>query len=102
MYSQFQSPMEWNILRNDVVISPNFTQCTDIKYVCVSSNNSIIYIGLYVDDIVLAGNILNDIRFIKNKISSRFSCKDMGEIDQRLGIQIIRDRNNKHFTISMK
>ena len=73
-----------------------------IKCVCVSSNNSIIYIGLYVDDIVLAGNNLNDIRFIKNKISRRFSCKDMGEIDQHLGIQIIRDRNNKSLTISMK
>jgi hypothetical protein len=43
-----------------------------------------------------------DIRSIKNKISNRFGCKDMGEIDQYLGIQIDRDRHNRSLTISMK
>ena len=89
---------------HDFIISLNFTQCIDDScvYIKTSSNYSIIYIGLYVDDIILAGNNFNDIKFIKNKISSRFSCKDMGEIDQYLGIQIIRDSYTKSLTISMK
>ena len=72
LYGLKQSPMEWNVLINDFIISLNFTQCIDDKcvYLKKCSNNSIVYIGLYVDDIILAGNNMNDIKSIKSRISN--------------------------------
>jgi hypothetical protein len=61
-----------------------------------------IYIGLYVDDIIIAGSNITVINRIKKQIADRFACKDMGEIGQYLGIQITRNRNNKSLTITMK
>ena len=59
------------------------------------------YLGLYVDDIILCGSSLNSILEFKNKISARFKIKDLGEVKQYLGMQINRDRQKGTLTIHM-
>ena len=105
LYGLKQSPKEWNTLMNDFIISLKFLQCNDDKCIYMLKYNNdkdMIYIGLYVDDIIIAGSNITVINRIKKQIADRFACKDMGEIGQYLGIQITRNRNNKSLTITMK
>ena len=47
---------------------------------------------LYVDDVVLPGKDLLVLRKIKQKLMSRFSMTDMGDVSLVLGMSIARDR----------
>ena len=53
-----------------------------------------IIIAVYVDDILLIGKHLDNIDYIKEKLSKAFSMKDMGQVNFILGIQIKYDREN--------
>ena len=96
--------MEWNVLINDFILSMNFVRCNDDKCIYVKrfDNNDIIYIGLYVDDIIVCGNKIAIVNDVKKRIGSKFKCKDLGEIKKYLGITITRNRKNRIITLSMK
>jgi len=56
------------------------------------STRLIIFLTLYVDDILLAGNNLEMIAATKKWLSSVSSMKDIGEVRYVLGVKIIRNR----------
>jgi len=58
------------------------------------------FLTLYVDDILLAGNNLKMIETTKKWMSSVFEMKDMGEARHILGLEIIRIRPKKLLGIS--
>ena len=51
-------------------------------------------IGVYVDDIVLAGQSLKKIEEVKKDLSQRFDVKDLGKLNYFLGVQIAQDHKN--------
>ena len=53
------------------------------------------FLTLYVDDILLAGNNLQMINATKQWLSSVFEMKDMGEARYILGVEIVRNRPKK-------
>ena len=55
------------------------------------STVGILFLTLYVDDILLAGNNLEMIEAIKRWLSSVFEMKDMGEARYVLGVEIVRN-----------
>ena len=55
-------------------------------------NNSFIILSLYVDYILIAGNIKEMIDTTKKWLSSNFEMKDTGEANFVLGVKIIKDR----------
>jgi len=61
--------------------------CVYIK----SSTGGTIFLTLYIDDILLAGNNLEMIEATKKWLSSVFEMKDMGEAGYVLGMEIIRN-----------
>ncbi|KAL0457612.1 UNVERIFIED_CONTAM: hypothetical protein Slati_0388400 [Sesamum latifolium] len=59
------------------------------------SGSSVAYLVLYVDDILLIGNDVKMLGYIKAWLSIQFSMKDMGEASYILGIKIYKDRSRR-------
>ena len=62
------------------------------------SAGEIMFLTLYADDILLAGNNLEMIKATKKWLSSVFEMKDMGEARYVLGV----DRTKKHLGMSQE
>ena len=60
----------------------------------------IIFLVLYVDDILLIGNDVAVLQGIKVWLSSQFSMKDLGEASFILGMKIYRDRSKRLLGLS--
>ena len=59
------------------------------------TNVGIMFLTLYVDDILVARSDLEIINTTKRWLSSVFEMKDMGEVRYVLEVEIIRDRPRK-------
>ncbi|KAL0401966.1 UNVERIFIED_CONTAM: Copia protein [Sesamum latifolium] len=59
------------------------------------SGSAVVYLVLYVDDILLIGNDVKMLGDIKAWLSTQFFMKDMGEASDILGIKIYRDRSRR-------
>ena len=60
-----------------------------------TSRSAIIFLVLYVDDILLIGNNVSVLQYVKVWLSKNFSMKDLGEVTYILGIKIYRDRSKR-------
>ena len=54
-----------------------------------AAGGEVFYIGVYVDDMVLAGS--NDARIeeVKKELAAKFDIKDLGKLSYFLGISIV-------------
>ena len=59
-----------------------------------------IYLTLYVDDLLLAGNNSEAMSMVKKKLQKRFEMTDMGPASLVLGMEIKRDCEQGTLTIS--
>ena len=48
-------------------------------------------IGVYVDDIILAGKTDKKINEVKRALGAKFNIKDMGKLHYFLGLNILQD-----------
>eukprot|EP00253_Pinus_taeda_P026688 PITA_26688 len=55
----------------------------------------VIYLVLYVDDMLLVGNDKEIIQDLKTQLSSKFDMKDIGATNYILGMEIKRDQENR-------
>ena len=60
----------------------------------------VMFLVLYVDDILLIGNDVEVMSSVKVWLSSQFDMKDLGEANFILGIKLWRDRKNKMLCLS--
>jgi hypothetical protein len=67
------------------------------KYI---KEKKVVFLVLYVDDILLIGNDAEILSNVKKWLAEQFQMKDLGEASYVLGIQIIRDRKNKLLALS--
>jgi len=58
------------------------------------------FLTLYVDDILLAGNNIEMIQATKEWLSSVFEIEDMGEARYVLGIEIIQNHSKRILGVS--
>ena len=101
LYGLKQAGRTWYERINSELERMKFTRlqtehCTYIK----QTNESIVVIGLYVDDLVLISNSLDELSTIKKQLAAIFEMKDLGNAKFVLGIKIERDRTNKTLSIS--
>ena len=64
------------------------------------SGSIVVFLILYVDDILLIGNDIPSLQSVKEWLSKNFSMKDLGEAAYILGVKIYRDRSNKLLGLS--
>jgi hypothetical protein len=55
-----------------------------------------------VDDMLIVGKHISRIKELKNTLSESFAMKDLGEARKILGIEIVRDRNEKKLYLSQE
>ncbi|GJY22013.1 retrotransposon protein, putative, ty1-copia subclass [Tanacetum coccineum] len=57
------------------------------------SGSDVVFLILYVDDILIMGNNIPKLKEVKDYLGKCFSVKDLGEAAYILGIKIYRDRS---------
>ena len=79
---------------NDTIVSFRFKgnivdRCMYLKV----SGSKVIFLILYIDDILLATNNLGLLHETKKFLSRNFEVKDMGEVSYVIGIEIFRNKS---------
>ena len=67
-----------------------------------SSGSKIVFLILYVDDILLIGNDIPMLSSVKVWLKNHFKMKDLGEAQRILGIRIYRDRAKRMLALSQE
>ena len=60
-----------------------------------TSRSAVVFLVLYVDDILLIGNNVSILQSVKIWLSNNISMKDLGEATYISGIEIYRDRSKR-------
>ncbi|KAL0386388.1 UNVERIFIED_CONTAM: Retrovirus-related Pol polyprotein from transposon RE1 [Sesamum latifolium] len=96
IYGLKQASRSWNTHFEEVIRGYDFIKndCDPCIYKKISGS-SVVYLVLYVDDILLIGNDVKMLGDIKAWLSTQFSIKDMGEASYILGIKVYRDRSRR-------
>ena len=64
------------------------------------SGSEIVFLVLYVDDILLIGNDIPTLQSVKSWLEKFFSMKDLGKATYIIGIKIYRDRSQRFLVLS--
>src|SRR3954471_24625069 len=64
--------------------------------------NSFVILLLYVDDILIASNNVEDVMRVKTELNKEFDMKDLGAASRNLGIDIRRDRKKSKLCLSQE
>jgi len=62
--------------------------------------HGLVYILVYVDDLIVAGKSLNGVQAVKNSVSATFDVRNMGEVKNFIRMKVMRDRAAKMLTLS--
>lgn len=101
IYGLKQASRSWNIRFDEAVKGFDFIKNEDEPCVYKKvSGSAIIFLVLYVDDILLIGNDIPLLQSTKIWLSKQFSMKDLGEATYILGIKIYRDRSKRLLGLS--
>ena len=92
IYGLKQSPRCWNTALDKQLKEMGFVQSTSDACIYIDAEGDIFFIGVYVDDIILASRDLGRIRKVKESLSRKFDIKDMGKLHYFLGMQVVQDQ----------
>lgn len=96
LYGLKQSPKMWYQKFDTYVLSLGFVRsksdhCVYFKF----DGDHFLVIALYVDDMLFIGKGKGLIAELKSQLSAKFDMKDLGAARHILGMEIVRDRQNK-------
>jgi hypothetical protein len=95
LYGLKKSPRMWYQKFDTYMLGLGFTSSKDDHCVYFKLiGDHLIYLVLYVDDMLLIGNNKEIIHDVKTYFSSKFDMKDLGVSNFILGMEIKRDRKN--------
>ena len=101
IYGLKQASRSWNLRFDEVVKKFDFIRCEEEPCVYKKfSGSKVVFLLLYVDDILLIGNDIPILFSVKAYLESSFSMKDLGQASYILGIKIYRDRSRKLIGLS--
>ncbi|KAI3708868.1 hypothetical protein L2E82_38397 [Cichorium intybus] len=101
IYGLKQVSRTWNIRFDEKITNFGFIKNEDDSCVYKKASGSIvIFLVLYVDDILLFGNDIPTLKGVKAFLENCFSMKDLGEAAYVLGIKIYRDRSKRLIGLS--
>lgn len=94
LYGLKQAPRAWFDKLKGALLGLGFTssRCDPSLFV-YSKASHIIYMLVYVDDIIVTGNSSSLIQHIISQLHSNFALKQLGELDYFLGIQVHKASN---------
>ncbi|WVZ01479.1 hypothetical protein V8G54_027548 [Vigna mungo] len=103
LYGLKQSPRQWYRKFDDFLIKLNFKRCNydDCVYT-LNHGGEMLYLLLYVDDILIASSDRGMIGETKARLADAFEMKELGEARRILGIDIKRDRPGGNLFLSQE
>src|SRR6266498_2605339 len=91
LYGLKQSPRAWFDRFRRAICDMGYTQCNEDHTVFYKHRGSYItLLAVYVDDIVITGDDVEEIRCLKERLGETFEVKDLGQLRYFLGIEIAR------------
>ena len=89
IYGLKQAPGAWFGKRKTTLLQYNFmsSKCDPSLFIYTESS-TVIYMLVYVDDIIVTCNSHSFIKSLVTKLNSEFSIKDLGNLDYFLGIEV--------------
>ena len=100
IYGLKQSPRCWNSTLDAYLKKLGFVQtASDPCIYYQKTDKDIVYIGVYVDNIILAGRDEKRLQEIKGDFSKKFDIKDLGELKYFLGMKVVQDKGNNYIWI---
>ena len=101
IYGKKQASRSWNLRFDEAVKEFSFMKNEDEPCVYNKvSGSAIVFLVLYVDDILLIGNYIPTLQSVKSWLGKCFSMKDLGEAAYILIIKIYRDRSQRLLSLS--
>ena len=99
LYGLKQSPRCWNNVLHDFLISLG-CKCSDADpRVYVDNSDSLMYMAVYFDDLIIAASSEEKLLKTKARLSSRFKMKSLGQLHFCLGVRVEYDRENKNILL---
>lgn len=97
IYGLKQSPRQWNARLHEVLTSSGLARCTadPCVYTKRLGHDKLLILGVYVDDLLLLSNNLEDMTDMKKVLQETFTMTDLGPAQRILNINITRDRENR-------
>lgn len=95
IYGLKQSSRCWNTALDSHLKRMGFSQSKSDPCIYVSGGEDTFCIGVYVDDMILAGKDKNKMKCVKEELSSKFDIKDLGKLRYFLGMSIVQNREGK-------
>ena len=91
LYGLKQAPRCWNVTLDERLKEMGFAQANSDPCLYVAKDGEPFVIGIYVDDILLAGMTEKRISEVKSALAERFDVKDLGELNHYLGVKIVQN-----------
>ena len=89
LYGLKQALRQWFLKLSTALKVAGFHQSlSDYSLFVQNRQGSFIALLVYVDDVILAGNNLHDIKDTKQILSKHFKLKDLGQLKYFLGIEV--------------
>ena len=104
LYGLRQAPRLWNQNIDSYLKSLGFnpSQADPCLYIRTEQDGSSSYIALFVDDLIIATKTLQEMKNIKKELASRYNMKDLGELQEILGMKVFRNWEQGTITLSQE
>ncbi|GJW71422.1 retrotransposon protein, putative, ty1-copia subclass [Tanacetum coccineum] len=101
IYGLKQASRSWNLCFHEKVTQFGFSRSEDESCIYVKvSRNVVVFLVLYVDDILLIRNDIPTLQSVKYWLWKCFTMKDLVDASYILGIKIYRDRSKRLIGLS--
>ncbi|KAI5725973.1 hypothetical protein M8J77_022339 [Diaphorina citri] len=95
LYGLKQASYCWNKRLNETLQNLNFKRSEkDYCLYILNNNGEMLYLIVFVDDIILASKSIDLINIVKSQIGNVFKIKDKGQVKNFLGLEIEHDMEN--------
>jgi len=103
LYGLKQAPRAWHQKLLDVLHRIGFKQSkADASFFILQRGKSVLFMLVYVDDILLASLSMPLISWTKQQIMRLLTVRDMGTAKMFLGIEVTRDRQKRTLKITQR
>ncbi|GJP39599.1 hypothetical protein CLOM_g23952 [Closterium sp. NIES-68] len=100
VYGLKQAPREWHAKLAATLAELGFSTSRADPSLFLRTSPSPFYILVYVDDMILITADSAELERVKRELGSRLKCKDLGELQHYLGMEITRNRAARTISLS--
>lgn len=94
LYGLKQALRQWNHKLSEALFEAGFEQYkNDHSLFIKAKDNTVLFLLVYVDDLVITGNSESEIESFKVFLKNKFKIKDLGELKYFLGIEVLKSKN---------